>query len=76
MTDRTKDAAAGASPSGTGAESESIDETRTDKPATVEKSPPAPAHKLVQKKGEIGGPAGPEPTRYGDWSHKGIVSDF
>jgi hypothetical protein len=26
--------------------------------------------------GEIGGPKGPEPTRYGDWERKGIVSDF
>ncbi|XP_034472229.1 succinate dehydrogenase assembly factor 4, mitochondrial [Drosophila innubila] len=26
--------------------------------------------------GEIGGPAGPEPTRYGDWERKGRVSDF
>ncbi|MCH8133591.1 MAG: DUF1674 domain-containing protein [Myxococcales bacterium] len=25
---------------------------------------------------EIGGPEGPEPTRYGDWERKGIVSDF
>ena len=25
---------------------------------------------------EIGGPKGPEPTRYGDWENKGIVSDF
>ena len=25
---------------------------------------------------EIGGPAGPEPTRYGDWERKGIISDF
>jgi len=22
------------------------------------------------------GPAGPEPTRYGDWERKGIASDF
>ncbi|VDM56429.1 unnamed protein product [Angiostrongylus costaricensis] len=28
------------------------------------------------KTGEIGGPAGPEPTRYGDWERKGRVSDF
>ncbi len=28
------------------------------------------------KKKEIGGPKGPEPTRYGDWERKGIVSDF
>lgn len=25
---------------------------------------------------EVKGPAGPEPTRYGDWERKGIVSDF
>ncbi len=25
---------------------------------------------------EIQGPAGPEPTRYGDWENKGIASDF
>lgn len=26
--------------------------------------------------GEIGGPRGPEPTRYGDWERKGRVIDF
>ncbi|KAK6043864.1 hypothetical protein COOONC_18631 [Cooperia oncophora] len=26
--------------------------------------------------GEIGGPAGVEPTRYGDWERKGRVTDF
>lgn len=25
---------------------------------------------------EQGGPAGLEPTRYGDWEHKGLTSDF
>jgi len=25
---------------------------------------------------ELGGPKGLEPTRYGDWERKGIVSDF
>ena len=25
---------------------------------------------------EVGGPKGPEPTRYGDWERKGIASDF
>ena len=25
---------------------------------------------------EIGGPAGPEPTRYGDWERKGRCCDF
>ena len=26
--------------------------------------------------GEVGGPRGPEPTRYGDWEQKGRCSDF
>lgn len=25
---------------------------------------------------EIGGPDGPDPTRYGDWEHKGRCIDF
>ncbi len=25
---------------------------------------------------EIGGPKGPEPTRFGDWEQKGRCSDF
>jgi hypothetical protein len=25
---------------------------------------------------EIGGPAGPDPTRFGDWERKGIAVDF
>jgi hypothetical protein len=32
--------------------------------------------KLIQTQKEYGGPEGPEPTRYGDWEKKGIVSDF
>lgn len=30
----------------------------------------------AQPPGEIGGPTGPEPTRYGDWESKGRCSDF
>ncbi len=30
----------------------------------------------LDKKKEIGGPSGPEPTRYGDWERKGICVDF
>lgn len=26
--------------------------------------------------GEVGGPEGPEPTRYGDWEKKGRCIDF
>lgn len=28
------------------------------------------------KRPEIGGPSGPEPTRYGDWERKGVCVDF
>jgi hypothetical protein len=36
-----------------------------------------PAEKpAAPKPKEVGGPAGPEPTRYGDWERKGRVSDF
>ncbi len=31
---------------------------------------------LVTQAPELGGPKGPEPTRYGDWAVKGRVSDF
>jgi hypothetical protein len=30
----------------------------------------------VNKPKEIGGPKGPEPTRYGDWEKKGRCIDF
>jgi hypothetical protein len=36
-------------------------------------SPPLPNVALPK---EIGGAEGPEPTRYGDWQHKGRVTDF
>jgi len=29
-----------------------------------------------QAPGEEGGPKGLEPTRYGDWERKGLISDF
>lgn len=38
-------------------------------PKEGEPAPPAPVP-------EIGGVPGPDPTRYGDWQHKGRVSDF
>ena len=47
-------------------------------PATetpAEPAPAAPPAKTPMPK-EIGGPSGPEPTRYGDWERKGRVSDF
>lgn len=30
----------------------------------------------VEVEVEHGGPAGPEPTRYGDWEKKGLAVDF
>jgi len=40
-------------------------------PPATDKAGEAPV-----KPKEVGGPAGPEPTRYGDWERKGRVSDF
>jgi hypothetical protein len=54
--------------------------TETAAPAVAE--PPVVEMPVVemkgpeQKPGEIGGPQGPEPTRYGDWAFKGRCSDF
>jgi hypothetical protein len=47
-------------------------------PSASEKpqAPEKPAVVQEQAPGEIGGPKGPEPTRYGDWEKNGIVSDF
>jgi hypothetical protein len=39
---------------------------RTGEPSTAE----------PQKPGEIGGPKGPEPTRFGDWEVGGRCTDF
>ena len=33
-------------------------------------------YKDLKRKKEIGGPKGPEPTRYGDWEKNGRVTDF
>ena len=33
-------------------------------------------HKAISIPKEIGGPKGPEPTRYGDWEKKGRCIDF
>ena len=32
--------------------------------------------KAAEPATEVGGPSGPEPTRYGDWEKKGLTSDF
>jgi hypothetical protein len=37
---------------------------------------PKPEPLKPEKPKEIGGPKGPEPTRYGDWERNGRCSDF
>jgi hypothetical protein len=44
---------------------------RPAQPAASEKPKETP-----KKVEEIGGPPGPEPTRYGDWQFNGKVTDF
>jgi len=46
------------------------------KPPAPEVKKPAPAAHEAKRPKEIGGPKGPEPTRYGDWEVNGRVSDF
>jgi hypothetical protein len=46
------------------------------RPGTVAPAPAKPADKSDQKPTEIGGPTGPEPTRYGDWERNGRCVDF
>jgi hypothetical protein len=46
--------------------------TETAKPEPTKPAPPDKPKKVE----EIGGPPGPEPTRYGDWQFNGKVTDF
>lgn len=43
------------------------------KPIPAQKPAATPAPVPAE---EIGGPKGPEPTRFGDWERKGRCSDF
>jgi len=47
-------------------------------PPVAKPDPAKPAAKPepAKKVEEIGGPPGPEPTRYGDWQFNGKVTDF
>ena len=40
------------------------------------KAAPAGPKPAAEQPKELGGPSGPEPTRYGDWERKGICVDF
>jgi hypothetical protein len=66
---------------GDGRAADHIETMEKDKPADPQPSPETKKGPITRKEDlpkveEIGGPAGPEPTRYGDWSIKGRVSDF
>jgi hypothetical protein len=46
---------------------------------TGKQQPASPVQKVqasVTQPREIGGPKGPEPTRYGDWEYNGRCTDF
>jgi hypothetical protein len=44
--------------------------------ALVEAAARRNAEAAIKTETEHGGPAGPEPTRYGDWEKKGLAIDF
>ena len=46
------------------------------KRANAEAEAQRAAEKPLNLPPEKGGPKGPEPTRYGDWEKKGLISDF
>jgi hypothetical protein len=50
-----------------------MSDTKPAKPKPESAPPPKPAAKTPR---EIGGPKGPEPTRYGDWEVNGRCTDF
>ena len=51
-----------------------LDAREKAKPATDSQEKDLPATDAVPR--EIGGPKGPEPTRYGDWERNGRCVDF
>ncbi len=50
-------------------------ETKDAAPGPEQDQPPPPQATPKLPK-EIGGPKGPEPTRYGDWEQNGRCTDF
>ena len=54
---------------GSGAQPASADAAGEQPGPTPDETPPA-------KPREVGGPAGPEPTRFGDWERAGRCIDF
>ena len=57
---------------GLGASLSAAPQAKETKPLGTKPRAPQPTPSVK----EIGGPSGPEPTRYGDWERKGICYDF
>jgi hypothetical protein len=51
-------------------------DTPRETPAKTDGQPTPPAPAKDEKPREIGGPKGPEPTRYNDWEVNGRCTDF
>jgi hypothetical protein len=51
-------------------------ETPPQAPTPETPEPQAAKAAVPPKPKEVGGPKGPEPTRYGDWEQKGRCTDF
>jgi hypothetical protein len=51
-------------------------EREQEAPANPHPEPPADDGAINQRPLEVGGPQGPEPTRYGDWERAGRCVDF
>ena len=68
---------AGNNTESTGEQTELPPEAKRALEEAVERRRRADAQEAARPKmKEIGGPKGPDPTRYGDWEKKGIASDF
>ena len=53
------------------------DETKLSEASdAAEKKDQSEQEAAAHEPGEVGGPKGPEPTRYGDWEKKGRCIDF
>lgn len=55
---------------------DSIDQTTPPAPRPTRQPEPASPPAAKAESDEIGGPEGPEPTRFGDWEKAGRCSDF
>lgn len=57
-----------------------MSQPETQRPQDINPAPESPSREAAEKGAarpkEIGGPKGPEPTRYGDWEKNGRCIDF